>query len=170
MKVILYMAMTANGIIAKQDDSANFLTPEENASYVVTVKKAGHLVIGRRTYDVLSQQPEFQEFIKAGIKIVAVSRGDFKVSDPNHLVAHSPKEALELLGNVPEVVVAGGAMLNASFVEEGLVDEMFIDIEPALLGKGIPLFNGADFEKKLKFLGTKHISDNEIQLHYEVLK
>lgn len=171
MKVILYMAITANGIIAKEDDSSEFLTETEAESYMDAVKGAGALIIGRRTYEVLSAQPEFEEFLKAGVKIVAVSHDStLTLKDSKHVIAHSPQEALELFKEFNEVVVAGGAKLNASFMEEGLIDEMYLDIEPSILGKGIPLFNGNDFEKNLKFLGHKMLSDNEIQLHYKVEK
>jgi dihydrofolate reductase len=53
---------------------------------------------------------------------------------------------------------------------ENLVDEMYLDIEPLAFGKGLPLFNGVDFERRLELLDTKKISDDEIQLHYRVVK
>ncbi len=170
MKVILYMATTLNGIIAKFDDSADFLTKEESASYVSNVKGAGAMVIGKRTYGILSQQPEFQEFLKVGIKIVAVSHANFELKDPSHKIAHSPSEALKILKGFDTVILAGGSTLNASFLAEDLVDEIYIDIEPTLLGKGIPSFSGSDFDRQLKLLGTKKLSDNEIQLHYEIVR
>ena len=168
MKVILYMAITANGIIAKDDDTADFLTKEESASYVSMVISTGNLIIGRRTYEVLSMQPEFREFLKAGIKIIVVSHSDFSVKDTGHLVAHSPQKALAFVAS-DAVVVAGGAMLNAAFLGENLVDEVYLDVEPAFLGKGMPLFSGKDFERRLELLGIKNISKNEIQLHYKVV-
>lgn len=161
------MATTVNGFIAKNDDSSDFLTKEESASYVSAVKNAGSLIIGRRTYEILSRQPEFQEFLKAGVRIVAVSKTDFKVLD-SHSVAHSPQEALSALKDSKEVIVAGGSKLNAAFLERNLIDEIYIDMEPSVLGKGIPLFDGDDFEKSLKFLGLKYITENEVQLHYKV--
>ena len=163
------MATSVNGLIAKNDDSSDFITEVESQSYAKKVLKAGALIVGKRTYGVLSKQSEFQEFLKAGVKIVAVSHKNFEVN-PNHFVARSPKEALEILKDFKEVIVAGGSMLNVSFITENLVDEIYLDIEPIILGKGIPLFKEKDFERNLKLLGQKKISDNEIQLHYEVLK
>lgn len=171
MKAILYMAITVNGIIAKDDDSSAFITDTEVEGYVNVVKKASALVVGRRTYEILSTQPEFEEFRKAGVKIVAVSHANtLTLKDPSHAIAHSPQEAVDLLKEYEEVVVAGGAKLNASFMVEGLIDEMYLDVEPTVLGKGIPLFNGNDFEKNLTLLGQKMLSENEIQLHYRVEK
>ena len=170
MKVILYMTTTINGIIAKHDDSADFITPAESASYVAAVKNAGALIIGRRTYEILSAQPEFQEFLKAGVKIVAVSHGDVTLKDPSHVVAHSPQEALDLMTDFDEVVVAGGGKLDAAFLDGNLIDEIYLDVEPAIVGEGIPLFSGSTADRKLKFLGSKKFGDDEIQLHYAVVK
>lgn len=168
MKVILYMAISLNGIIAKSDDNTSWISKEEWDSYSLAVRNAGCLIVGHRTYEILTKQPEFSEF--QDVKLVVVTQEDFQTLAQNHLVAHSPKEALKLLNNFEQVVVAGGGMLNASFMEENLVDEIFIDIEPIVLGQGIPLFRDKNFERHLKFIGQKKISDNEIQLHYEVLK
>ena len=67
-------------------------------------------------------------------------------------------------------MVCGGGELNSSFMKENLVDEMYIDIEPLVFGKGIKVFADAVFEKKLELIETKKFSPNEIQLHYKVKK
>lgn len=168
MKVILYMAISLNGMIAKSDDDTSWISKEEWDSYSLTVRTAGNLVVGHRTYDILTKQPEFSEF--KDVKLVVVAQEDFQTLAQNHVVAHSPKESLKILSDFEQVVVAGGCALNASFVEENLVDEIYLDIEPIILGQGTPLFRDKDFKCKLKLIGQKKITDNEIQLHYEVLK
>ena len=76
---------------------------------------------------------------------------------------------MELKG-LKQVIVAGGGILNASFLSKNLIDEIYFDIEPNLFTNGINLFEGGDFDLKLKLLGTKMLSENEIQLHYKILK
>lgn len=61
-------------------------------------------------------------------------------------------------------------MLNTAFIEQNLVDEIFLDIEPIILGHGIPLFRNGQFETTLKLLGQSNLSADEIQLHYKVMK
>lgn len=168
MKVILYMAISLNGMIAKSDDDTSWISKEEWDSYSLTVRTAGNLIVGHRTYGILIKQPEFSEL--KDVKLVVVAQEDFQTLSQNHLVAHSPKEALKLLNNFEKVIIAGGGMLNAPFLEENLVDEIYLDIEPIIIGKGIPLFRDKNFERKLKLLEQKKITDNEVQLHYEVLK
>ncbi len=162
------MAISLNGMIAKSDDDTSWISKEEWDSYSSATRNAGCLVVGHRTYNILTKQPEFAEF--KDVKLVVVAQDDFQTLTENHLVAHSPKEALNLLSGFKQVIVAGGGMLNASFMAENLVDEIFIDVEPIILGQGIPLFRDKEFERNLKLVGQKKISDNEIQLHYEVIK
>lgn len=155
-------------MIAKNDDDTSWISKEEWDSYSAAVRVAGCLIVGRRTYHILTEQPEFTDF--KDVKLVAVSRENFEVLASNHFIARSPKEALELLKNFKEVILAGGGTLNASFLAENLVNEIYLDIEPVILGEGIPVFKDKDFERELKLLGQKKITDNVIQLHYEVLK
>lgn len=168
MNVILYMAISANGMIAKGDDDTSWISQDEWDSYSRAVRQAGCLIVGRRTYTILTKQPEFAEL--KDVQLMVVTHQDFKTLAPNHFVAHSPREALEQLRDFKEVVVAGGGQLNAAFLAENLIDEIFLDVEPIVLGRGIPLFKGQDFERKLKLIGQKKISDNEVQLHYRVQK
>lgn len=166
MKVILYMAVSANGMIAKSDDNTNWISQTEWNSYSLAVQAAGNLIVGRRTYNILTKQPEFAEL--KDIKVVVVSKQSFTPISTNHMIASSPKEALELLKDFEKVILAGGGILNTSFLEQNLVDEIFLDIEPIILGGGIKLFNDGAVEAHLELLETKQLSPNEIQLHYKV--
>ncbi len=168
MKVILYMAITPNGMIARKYDDTSWISKEEWDSYSAAVRRAGNLVVGRRTYNILTKQPEFSE-LKA-VKLIVVSRKNFSTLSSNHFIAHSPKGALRLLKDFKEIVVAGGGLLNSSFMKENLIDEIYLDVEPILFGRGIRLFAEDDFETKLELIGTKKLSNSEIQLHYKVKK
>ncbi len=168
MKVTMYMAISANGMIAKTNDNTSWISKEEWDLYSLAVRNAGNLIVGRRTYNILTKQPEFSEF--KDVKLVVVSKDKFKTLASNHHIANSPKEAIKILDGAKQVIVAGGGILNASFLDENLVDELYLDIEPVILGEGIPIFKGKNFEKNLKLLGQKKMTDNEIQLHFEVIK
>lgn len=164
----MYMAVSANGLIARSDDDTSWVTQAEWASFCRAVRRAGCLVVGRRTYRILTAQPEFADI--ADVRVVAVAPRRLEVVRPHHRVAPSPRAALKLLADFNTVIVAGGGVLNASFLAENLVDELYLDIEPILLGRGIPLFKGEDFMRRLRLVGQMKISRNEIQLHYKVIK
>lgn len=66
--------------------------------------------------------------------------------------------------------VSGGSSINSLFMESGLIDEIYIDVEPIVLGSGIKLFAEEDFEYDLEFLKVNKINPHTIQLHYKVIK
>lgn len=171
MKVILYMAITINGFIAKENDDTSFVSEIEWDSFRNMIKGIGNMIIGSRTYEIMRDGEEFKNL--ENIRVLVVSENaNLKTIADNHSVAKTPKDALAILDKegFDNALVAGGGTLNASFVAENLVDEIYLDVEPTVLGKGIRIFRENDFEAKLKLLETKKLSDDEIQLHYQVLK
>ncbi len=55
-------------------------------------------------------------------------------------------------------------------MSEGLIDEIYLDIEPIIFGKGIPVLAAADFEYELSLLASTKLTDNTVQLHYKVTR
>jgi len=171
MKVIIYMASTLNGLIARENDDTSFVSAEDWQGFKNIVNKTGNMVIGRRTYDVMKKGQEFSKFGK--VKIVVLTRKKTKNSISNVVFTNKkPKEVIKMLYDegFEEILVAGGSILNTSFMKENLVDEIYIDVMPFAFGKGIKLFAEDDFEAELELIGTKMTSKNEILLHYRVKK
>jgi dihydrofolate reductase len=167
------MASTPNGIIAKMNDDTSWVSETEWSSYSGMIKKFGNMIIGRRTYEVMLNNDEFNKSNLNEIKTVVVSKNKFQIHNSKFIfLAKSPKEAIEILKKqgFKTIMVCGGGKLNASFMKEKLIDEIYLDIEPVLFGKGIKLFSEIDFEVKLKLIEIKKLSKNEVQLHYKVLK
>jgi len=168
MKVVLYMAITTNGMIARK----NLETPwsdEEFTSYYEKVKEIGNVIVGSRTY------PQFLEsdIVSMGNPLMVVLTRSEKVSSKENVVfVSSATKALELIKDkgFEQALVTGGGETNKAFLETGLIDEIYLDIEPLIFGEGIPLFSPSNVELKLKLLETKKISDQTIQLHYKVEK
>ena len=128
------------------------------------VKEINNLVVGRKTFEIMEKNNEFK---KIGNPLVIV------VSNKNTKnFVNSPKKAIELLRKkgFSKALIAGGSELNSSFMKENLVNEVYLDVEPIMFGKGIKLFEENNFEVKLELLNTKKLSKNTIQLHYKVLK
>ncbi len=166
MKTILYIATTANGMIARENDATNWVSPKEWKSFSGMIQKAGNMIIGRRTYEVMVKNNEFQKLGK--VRVVVVSQ---KLKTNKKITAvKSPSEALTFLQRegFSQALICGGGKLNSSFMQEKLVDEIYLDIEPILLGKGIKLFADATFEAKLELMRIKKLSKDEVQLQYKV--
>lgn len=160
--------MTVNGYIAKENDDTPW-SEVEWKSYTATVKKYKALIVGRKTYEIMRQRDEFN---KIGSPLVIVLTKKKQALTANTFFVTSPKEALQLLEQkgIKQAIVGGGSHVNKSFLKENLVDELIVDIEPLIFGRGIKLFAEEDFEKSLEIIETKQLSNNEIQLHYKVIK
>ena len=163
------MATTIDGFVAREDDRTDFVSEIEWKSFRAMVKRVGNIVIGRRTFELMEKGNELPDLDE--VTVVVVTSHEFFVSDSRIQVVNSPGQALDLLRgkNFKQALVAGGGTINASFMEQKSIDEIFLDVEPVALGDGIKLFSGKAFDVKLKLLGVKHLSKNELQLHYRVL-
>lgn len=166
------MAITPNGMIAKENDAAEWVTETAWSDYSGMIKKHGNMIIGRRTYQVMLKNDEFNRSKLNEIETVILANDrSLAVHNKKFVkVASTPRKALEILEKrgFQAIMVCGGGGLNASFMKENLVDEMYLDIEPLVFGKGIRLFAESDFEARLELVETKELSKDEVQLHYRV--
>jgi dihydrofolate reductase len=173
MKVILYAAITANGMIGKKDGNSDFTSDADAISFNDICQKAGCAIMGRHTLEnVFKRLPIDQWPNKNGLHIVLTSKKSLDVNHPNLHLAKSPQDALRIASTrgLKEVVVIGGGLTFGSFMKDNLVDEVFLDVEPLAFGEGMPLFIAGDFESKLDLIETKLLSPQTLQLHYRVKK
>lgn len=170
MKVILYMGITANGFIAGEGDDTSFVEADSWKSFENVYKKAGNIIMGRRTFELSIDDGTFP--YPDAFNIV-MSHKNYKNEwgeDKVLITDKSPQWVLTKLEEkgFKEAFLAGGGTLNSSFMKDGLIDEVYLDIEPIAFGKGIPLFAPDSFEVNLKLLDSKNLNSNTIQLHYAV--
>jgi len=170
MKVILFMAQTVNGVIARTDFSEDFLSDENWGVFVRLAEEAGCFIVGRRTYEEVKKWVDYDfDGVKAK-RIVVSSNPSFRVSR-GYEIASSPKEALKKAKRfgVNRVILAGGGAINSAFMKDKLVDEIILNIEPVVLGSGISIFHGGEFESKLNLIHTRKLKSGILQLHYAVI-
>jgi len=60
----------------------------------------------------------------------------------------------------------GGGELARSFLEEDLVDELYLGIVPVLIGEGLPLFPSGFPQREFSLLENKTYSKGLIALRY----
>lgn len=169
MKTTLYMAVSADGFIARSDDTTPW-SDEEWAAFLSEVRSVGNMIIGRRTFEKIASDTGFDEYGDATIVVVSSEALESGASGIEH--ATSPEEALQSLEGkgFSEALVAGGATLNASFLKSGLIDRVVLDVEPRLLGSGLRLCSGEVPECDLRLDEVRNLSDQSVQLRYSVVK
>lgn len=169
MKVTMYMAMTANGMIARKNDEAPW-SDVIWKGYYKFIKKNGNIIVGRRTFELMKRANEFEK-MSFPISVVLSSKKQ-EAGVKNVSFAKTAQEALKILksNKIKHVVVGGGSKCNAAFLKAGLIDEMVIDIEPFVFGDGIPLFSEVKAEAKFGLVKIGKLSKNTVRLIYKVQK
>ncbi len=66
-----------------------------------------------------------------------------------------------------EIVMFGSPTLTRSLMDENLIDDYWIFVNPILLGNGISLFKDLSHEIKLTLLMSKTFASGVVCLHYE---
>jgi dihydrofolate reductase len=162
MKIIMFMAMSVNGKIANIKGSEDFLSNKNWQAFTSIANKTGCVVWGRKTYDAVKKwDKKYLSSLKAEI-IVVSHTGNIK--NPKEAITYAKRKKYSTM------ILSGGSTLNKSFMEQNLVDEMILDVEPAILGEGKNLVEEGRYFHKLKLLKITKISKDIVQLRYKVLK
>jgi dihydrofolate reductase len=66
-----------------------------------------------------------------------------------------------------DLLILGSPGLAQTFMQLGLIDEYRINVNPVILGSGIPLFGGFDSKNPLKLLEAKTLEGGVVALQYE---
>jgi len=165
MKTVLYMAIAANGAVANHQGG----TPWGKASwqnYIRATNAAGNLIMGRTTYDVMERNGEFDPF-DPKVKLFVVSSHPAPPKAIAEFVA-TPAEAIKRLSDFEIIMVAGGPILATSMLKANQLNEIHLDIEPIILGGGVPLIPN-QLERHLTLLDIIRY-DGGITLKYAVEK
>ena len=170
-EVILYIAMSLDGYIAKEDGDIGWLLeveiPDEDYGYKDFVSTVDTVIMGRKTYDkVLSFGIEFPH---KGRKCYVISKSrtgsdenvDYLNGDLRDLIASLKSEEGK------DIFIDGGAETVFELMKNKLINKYVISIIPVMLGSGISLFKNGRPEEKLKFIESKTYQSGLVQLWYK---
>jgi dihydrofolate reductase len=170
-RIILYVAVSADGFIARPDGDVAWLDrPRTAGDYGMAAfyKTIDTVLMGRKTYEV---GLKFGQKAYAGKKNYVFSR----------TLRPTAKARVEIVsGDVGELAwklrseegkhiwLVGGAELAAAFLDVGQLDELIIHVIPTLVGDGIPLIQPRHRSVELTLVSTRAYRDGVVRLHYAV--
>lgn len=183
MKTQYYTAATLDGFIATLDDSLDWLFPLGDigaTGYPPFIEQVGALAMGAHTYEWMlrhavgpeAERPEPWPYQQptwvfttrtlppvpgADIRFV---RGDVRPVHQNMAQAAGGKN----------VWIAGGGELVGQFYDQGLLDEIFVQIASVTLGSGKPLLPRNITSPPLKLISARALGTGFAELHYELPK
>jgi dihydrofolate reductase len=173
MKIILLMAVTADGKIAKSSDHfPDWTSPEDKKMFAAVTKKHGVVIMGDRTFFTFKKPlPGRLNVVFTLLKKPCLA-GRRAPQMKNVLwVKGNPKNVLKKLSKMgyKSAVLGGGSFLNTQFLKKKLIDEIWLTIEPKIFGDGLGVFGG-DFDVDLKLLSVGKINKNSIVAKYKVIR
>lgn len=168
MKVILIASITADGFVAQSENqsSLEWTSKEDTRFFVKKTKEIGTLIMGSTTFETIGRPLPGREII------VLTKSKTYDQFEPAQVRAESG-ELKEILARMEEsgkeaVAVSGGSSVYTQFMKQGLVDELYLTVEPIVFGEGLKLFN-QDVNQKLVLVEVVDLSDQTKVLHYKVL-
>lgn len=173
-KVILYIAQSLDGFIARENDDISWLSiverDNEDYGYNDFIKKIDTVFMGRKTYEkVLSFGIEFPHKDK---ECYVLSK---KLTGADENVQFFNGSIVDLITEIKtqegkDIFIDGGSELVRLFRDNDLIDEYVISIIPIMLGKGIRLFRDTESESKLRLVKSETFDSGLVQLRYERVK
>ena len=169
-KVIFYVAATLDGFIARMDGRVDFLERYEkgdiDTGFNAFFSTIDTVVMGSKTY-LQSLGFGFWAYGTTPVHVFTKKT----LPTPNNTVHLNSGNPKELLATLPgkRVWLVGGSLLAASFLKEGLIDEIILTVAPLLIGNGIPLFNKTYSEEPFILDHMTSIADL-VQTTYKVRK
>ena len=172
MEVFIIAALTADGFIARRADqkSTVWTSQEDKQWFVQKTKEAKVCVMGRTTFETIGAP-------RSGRSILVLSSAGKTTLDLQDLelgrvtqVSLSPAELLTRLYElgVEQLAVCGGSSVYTQFLHAGVVDRLYLTIEPVLFGQGISLFNH-HLENKIELVQVHDLSAQTKVLEYRVV-
>jgi dihydrofolate reductase len=179
-KIIVYIATSADGFIARSDGSVDWLdrpSPKGNYGMGTFYKSIDTILWGRKTYDAAL------DFQKKGM---TASAFDTRVKNYvfTRTLLQSPAPAGVEFASEPikefatrlrkkkgkDIWMMGGSGIIASFLDEGEIDDLMIHVIPTFIGEGIPLIAPGRRTVSLKLISCTKFPDGVVKLHYTVRK
>lgn len=183
MKTQYYAASSLDGFIATEDDSLEWLFPLadlNDSSYPDFIAGVGALAMGSATYEWIvhnsdkvaaetgSPWPYTQPVWVFTSRILPIIEGSnimFVKGDVRQV-----HNEMRVAAGEKNIWIVGGGDLAGQFYDEGLLDELIIQIGSVTLGRGKQLFPRRVLSPTLRLISVHQMGNGMVELRYEVGK
>lgn len=174
-KVTFGCANSLDNYIARPNHEVDWLIMSKEVSEIMADywKTIDAVVMGRKTYDAALKYTKGKGNPYPDMKTYVVSRKGRAGADDS--VEFINGDGVQFVDNLKretgkDICVMGGGDFARSLFEADLIDEVGVNIQPILLGSGIPLFHEMKKEIKLELLKCQQLKTGCVYLLYQVKK
>lgn len=169
IKTFIIVAQTADGFIAKNSGhEATWTSKEDKKRFVEITKRAGVMVMGLNTFNT------FPSPLPGRLHIVYSPDENARDNNIPGVVEYTKDSPVDLIKKLEErgfteVAICGGTTIYTMFMKSGLVETIYLTIEPKLFGKGMGIFN-EDLDFNLELVNSNATENGTLLLEYKVRK
>ena len=169
MTTFIIAALTADGFIAKNpgQSTLTWRSPGDRQFFIAKTKEARVAVMGINTAKTSKRpMPDRLNIIYANSKEELPHWNEFSdweitQKDPSALLQELSERGYD------QVAICGGSTIYTMFMQAGVVDTLYLTVEPVLFGRGMTLFN-KEIDKKLVLRSVQKLGEQTILLEYGV--
>ena len=181
-KVIMFNMITIDGFFEgpdKWDIGWHQVDQEFNEFSIDQLGRAGGLIFGRVTYQgmasywsgpaAIQDDPQVASLMNSISKYVFSKTLDSVDWNNSHLIKGDAVDELKKLKQQPgnDLFIFGSANLSSTFTRNRLIDEYRLMVNPVVLGKGEPVFDGLHETLKLKLVDSRTFRNGNVLLYYQ---
>jgi len=165
MTCFIIAALSADGYIARDSSapSTAWTGKADKKRFVTITKQAGVVIMGLNTWKT------FGKPLKDRLTIVYSPEPIVNLPAGVEITTKSPTDLLaELEGRgFKEVAICGGSIIYTMFMKSGLVNKLYLTIEPVIFGDGIRLFK-ENLHFQLNLVSDNKDENGTLLLEYKV--
>lgn len=171
MRLVTFgLANSLDNFIARADHATDWLVWDDEVAKISGEywKTIDTVVMGRNTYEVAVKLGTTSY---PGAKNYVFSRTLKPTPGVDvEIVAEDPVSFMRRLKQQPGkgICVLGGGELAHALLEADVIDDIGLNIQPVLLGSGIPLFHGLTKQLNLELLECRRLKSGSVYVRYHI--
>ena len=175
MKIILAMVLSVDGKSTKHDlPDQSWASSEDQKHLSKLIAENNLILMGGKTYELAKSHIKPSE----GKLRIVVTRDPEKFSSDSiegqlEFVNGSIRDIVGDLGDrgYKQMLLLSGENLNMELFEEGLVDEIYLTVEPKIFGAGKGMIAESELDINLELMEMEKLNEQgTILLRYKVVK
>ena len=164
-RYIAFVAASIDGRISLTSEHPPQWTSKEDWQFLQkSLARIDAVVIGRNTYHAAAARLRKRNtFVLSSRPKTINRRGTVTFVNPAHV------DLPKLFAKYESVAVIGGGAVYRFMLESGLLDEIFVTIEPLIFGRGKEMFIGGSRTTYARLLSVKQLNPGgTLLLHYQI--
>ncbi len=162
---VVFVATSVDGRISLTKKTLPDWTSKEDWSFFQkSLQKFDAVIVGRNTYQAAATRlRQRTTFVLSSRISTSQRRGTVTFLNPARV------DIKQLLKQYKRVAVLGGAMVYRTMLERGLLDELYITIEPLIFGRGQAMVIGGTITTQLRLISQRRLNKaGTLLLHYKI--